>query len=633
MSGALGDQHEPEVPPAHPQIQHVPGETASRLALDKGATLANELTRRYNDKQKNCGSDAQPSFKCSGVILRGTGSGSGYYTWNPSPTAERVGGISFTFLRSDYKVRRLANYFTHGFIFYPELNLPTGTLRVESLCFFPIDGQSDLRKDRGCGAHINYPASGQPCELQNIKTGEQWQAHYKLHGGAGRWGGCAFGVSSNAGNSAASNFYEGLRGGTLASPGAFNMPNDLKYKVWEQNIPEKLPIEAFFYLNSNASGLELARNDQIKFFELTEIAIPIISMTLPATLESNAKFEYFGSDQAVTSPTRDTPPPVINGVTDSELDLEKLAKGATIRVDSWPDIADQQAVWLRLDGTKTNGQPYNATLWQPPGSRTNPTWVKNGYFTHTVPYENLKDLKDGSVLRITFKAVIGNSKDERAAADFPARDYIIRTLPAPKLKEAYGENSDHLKIDDIYNSDFVTIKIPEYPNMASGNTIRARWAGRAIYDSPITSVTAVGPVLLEVPRTEVIDAIGSTVKVNYTVRRIQPDGLIERSKTLSLKVDPQIIELPAPQISNDKTQVTVRYPALLTGHIVRLRWLGVIKRDAANQIAQTGHDLSFQIPPLWITENRGKMVYINYSLSRNINGEQRLFSRILRIKL
>jgi hypothetical protein len=632
MGCVSGNQYETENSAQHPLSQQEPTKSRNSQAKSKGSILASELTRRYNDTRENCGSDSLPNFKCTGIILRGTGAGVGYNTWDPSETAERVGGVSFSFLRSDSKITRLANGYSHGFIFYPDVNLPLGTLNIEALCFFPIDGASDNRTERGCGAHKNYPNTSMPCERQNIKTGEQWRDHYRLYGGVGKWGGCGFGVANNAGNSAAPNFYEGMRGGTLAYPAGGSMPNDLKYMIWAQNIPEILPIEAFFYLKENAAGLELAKNDQRKFFELTEIVIPIISMTLPSTPESDAKFEYIQSDQAILPPTRDTPAPVINGVTDSELDFEKIKTGAVIRVGNWPDIANNQAVWLRLEGTKTDGQPYNATLWQPPSS-TNPSWVSNGYYTRTVSYENLKNLKDGSVLRITFKAVIGNSKDERAAADFPIRNYIVRTLPAPKLKEAYGENGDHLKIDDIYTSDFVTVEIPEYTNMAVGNTVRARWAGRVTYDLPVTPITTIGPLLLQVPRREVIDSIGSTVKLNYTVRRVQPDGLIESSKVLNLKVDPQVINLPAPQISNDKTQVTVHYPDLLTGHLVRVRLSGVIDRDTANQPAQTGQNLTFQIPPLWITENSGKMVYINYSLTRNISGEKRLFSRILRVQL
>lgn len=630
MSCARGDQYDAETSAQHPLDQHEPNQRLKRLAENKGSTVANELTRRYYDTQKNCGSDSKPSFLCSGINLRGTGSGVGYNTWDPSPLAEKVGGVSFTYLRSDYKVKRVAMNHVHGFILYPEFNRPPGTIEIQTLCFFPRDGDSDHREDRGCGKNNQFPEVSRPCIAQGIKTGEQWRDHFNSYG----WRkGCSFDVANTAENRAAPNFYEGMRGGTLASPAAFDAPNDLKHKVWSQNIPNSLPIEAFFHLGKNANGLELAKNDQKRFYDLTEIVIPIIAMTLPATLADEAKFEYIENDQAIHLPERSSPIPVINGITGNELNLETLVSGATIRVDSWPDIALNQAVWLRLEGTNTDGTPYNATLWQSPGSSTNSTWIRDGFYTKAVSYSSLKNLKEGSSLHVTFKAVVGSSKDERAAVSFPVRTYTIRTLSTPKVKETYGENGDHLKIDDIYNSDYITVEVPQYTGMDYGHTIRLRWGGRINYDSEIAPVTTIGPLSFRVPRMEIIDAIGSTVKVGYTVRRTQPSGPIERSRILNLKVDPQAIDLPAPQISIDKTQITIRYPDMLTGHKARVRWLGVVKRDTADQQVQTGVGAVFQIPSLWVTENSGKTVLINYSVLRNVNGERRLFSRVLRVQL
>lgn len=271
------------------------------LATQSGAQVAQNLTNRYFDTRSDCGSDSRPAFLCSGVDLRGTDVFSASYdSWNPSPTAERVGGVSFSFFRSDYKMNRLANFYTHGFIFYPVMTRPAGKAWVEVLCFFPIDGVSDSRPEHGCGMTPGRPQSDR-CDRVGVTTGEEWAAHYNLYGNfpLGN-GGCAMDVSDAANAKGAPNFYQGMRGGRLITPKAFERPNDLKHALWPQNIPATLPIEAFFYTQS--TGLSSSRLDQQRFYALTGIAIPIIYLKLPGTLEDRASFTFIANDQAVSIP-------------------------------------------------------------------------------------------------------------------------------------------------------------------------------------------------------------------------------------------------------------------------------------------------------------------------------------------
>ncbi|PHX40463.1 hypothetical protein AO263_00130 [Pseudomonas sp. NZIPFR-PS5] len=264
-----------------------------------GAAVATALTSRYQDTRPNCGADSKPAFLCSGIDLRGTAEATtAFDAWNPSPTAVRVGGVSFSYLRSDYKMRRLAFDYTHGFIFYPVLSKPAGKITVKVLCFFPIDGQSDNRPEAGCGASANRPKSDR-CHRVGVTTGEQWAKHYNDYGehSAGGIGGCSMDVRDSANQYAGSNFYEGLRGGRLISPKTFEKPNDLKHETWAQNIPATLPIEAFFY--TTPAGLASSRYDQKRFHTLTGIAIPIISVKLPSTLAADATFTFLPADQVV----------------------------------------------------------------------------------------------------------------------------------------------------------------------------------------------------------------------------------------------------------------------------------------------------------------------------------------------
>lgn len=265
-----------------------------------GASVAAELTRRYHDTRADCGSQARPAFLCSGIILRGTDTAINWEAWDPSPNNIAVGGISFSFIRSDYKMTRIAMSYTKGFIFYPVLARPEGKFHEQILCFFPIDGDSDHRTDNGCGG-LPGKYYSQYCSLLGITTGAQWADNYHS-----RWDGrhgasvCSFDVRSSQDGTAVRNFNAALDGGRAISPDTFNMPNDMKMKTWAAGIGGTLPIEAFFYyIYQGKSGLAEAQRDQRKYKERFNTVVPIIYMTMPATLNDTTTFSYRAGDQAV----------------------------------------------------------------------------------------------------------------------------------------------------------------------------------------------------------------------------------------------------------------------------------------------------------------------------------------------
>lgn len=261
---------------------------------DNGPRVARQLAERYADIRNNCGDDSQPAFRCSGLILRATGSSAGYDPWNSSDTAIRVGGVSFSFLRADYNMQRLAGQLDHGFLLMPESRTPPGKYTMEVMCFFPVDGTSNHRDQFGCGANTRYPNDSRPCALQGITTGELWRDHFNEKPTTYDWR-CGFDVrGATAGNA----FYEGMRGGRLVLPYSFDIPNDLKIRIWPDNIPATLPIEAFFY--TQAAGLVIAKKDQQRFFDLTGIVLPIIAVQLSSTSSGTATFAYSLADQSVT---------------------------------------------------------------------------------------------------------------------------------------------------------------------------------------------------------------------------------------------------------------------------------------------------------------------------------------------
>ncbi|SFU95884.1 hypothetical protein [Xenorhabdus koppenhoeferi] len=255
---------------------------------DTGYDVAKKITQRYFDNQISCGDDGLPVFLCSGVLIRGTVASDEYHSWNPSPISQRKGSVSFSYLRSDIRIIELEVDHHNGYIFYPYLeNTDNTKINPEILCYFPIDGGTDARDDRGCGTYFGYQNSV-PCQQQNITTAEQWVNNYINVNYSNRAAQCCFDVT---GDGSADIFMQAIKVHSLID---FPLNNELVLAIWEQDIPEKLPIEAFFYQNN---GLQDAQHDQKDFYQSTGILLPIIKITFPLDKSKDIRFTYNQEDQ------------------------------------------------------------------------------------------------------------------------------------------------------------------------------------------------------------------------------------------------------------------------------------------------------------------------------------------------
>ncbi|ODP32514.1 hypothetical protein A9762_22420 [Pandoraea sp. ISTKB] len=222
------------------------------------------------------------------------------------------------------------------------------------------------------------------------------------------------------------------------------------------------------------------------------------------------------------------------------------------------------------------------------------------------------------------KATFGYSDSDQAISP----DGLISGL-TPSVREASENNGSRLLISDFYERDFVTIVTPAYPGMAAGQTVGARWKGPSVtFDTPIKTVTTPGTMTFEVPRVEVIDAIGSTVPVTFSVKR--GNAPIEQSAPLNLEVERQSLTLPAPTFNGASRELSVSFAGGQNGQLVRVRWSGVVVRDTTPQNVVPGQTNRFAIPENWVTENAGKTVNVNYSIGTQA-GDRYQFSKILRL--
>lgn len=269
-----------------------------------GQQTAERLTRRYHDTRPNCGADSQPAFLCTGIVLRATRAlPPTEYAYAPNAAALKTGSSSFDFLRSDSNNVVMSNNYTSGFIFYPVLQAPADRTRVQVLCYFPLDGNSNARNQQGCGEYPQYGATSRSCTDQGINTGEQWFERFKADVNTdGKR--CSFNVRDALNNLAGPNFHQGLRAKRLANASypTVKTPGSLKLENWPLATTldaQKIPLEAFFYLGgaSELAALTQAKNSQQQYQRISGIRVPVIRVQLPANVNTNATFTFSPQDQ------------------------------------------------------------------------------------------------------------------------------------------------------------------------------------------------------------------------------------------------------------------------------------------------------------------------------------------------
>lgn len=204
---------------------------------------------------------------------------------------------------------------------------------------------------------------------------------------------------------------------------------------------------------------------------------------------------------------------------------------------------------------------------------------------------------------------------------------------APKVLEAHGSAGDQLDFDHVYFAQYVTAQVPHYTGMARGHTVRITWENpRHTYHSEVITVGTPGTIDIRIPRMEVIDSIGHTVKVFYTVRTAPGTTLIP-SRYLLLHILPQSFDLLAPTLSSDQKIVSLNYAGRTTGYTERVRATANTLWESDTRPVQAGVTPVFTLPSDWRTNNRGADALINYTVYKSGSGERLMFSKVLRVRV
>lgn len=246
-----------------------------------GQLTAERLNARYRDTAPSCPGN-KPAYYCNGIVIRSTENGA-YDPWNPSPAAERLGGVSFSYMRLDAHVTGL--YHNSGFILQPQASVKAPQVAPQYLCIYAYDAGTlvGARGDKGCALKARSLGS---CTSVGVSTPAQWYAYTQTL--ANRDYQCSLSTDDPV------QFQTSL---TVRANRPANMEalwNEVMIADWGQNKGATLPMEAIFY---NGSAVEEAKVFQRKLKERNNVWLPIIKLDLNQL--NGSPFSYASADQAV----------------------------------------------------------------------------------------------------------------------------------------------------------------------------------------------------------------------------------------------------------------------------------------------------------------------------------------------
>ncbi|WP_150624103.1 hypothetical protein [Pandoraea captiosa] len=252
-----------------------------RDQLDYGYTTVANLNARYADTKKVC-PGGRSGYYCSGVVIRTTGWGTSFKSWNPSPNSVESNGVSFSFIRADAHVRAL--YWKPGDagIIMNEFATPVERPMVMR-CIYAQDAGTYL-PDR-C-------AQLAACKDVGVNSVETFVLYMRLHGP------CRFDVDPEA-------FQLSLDVRPFFPGGGASRWNEAILALWPQDVPLQIGIEAFFFMYSDMPGAQFVQRD---YMATTGRFMPVVKVDLTA-MDGNV-FRYDPEWQSFALYGPSTLPPV-----------------------------------------------------------------------------------------------------------------------------------------------------------------------------------------------------------------------------------------------------------------------------------------------------------------------------------
>jgi hypothetical protein len=258
-----------------------------------GQALVTDLNAKYQSNVAQC-SNGTPAYYCSGILLRGVDYSTFFKFWDYGSKATKLGSVAFTYIRSDIGSTALNGNRKSGFILKDQTSALADGKALHLRCIFPFPTESlDVRADHGCGFAPKV-AQADP-DLANCAklwgsptTAAAWLNNFKEHDSLPK-------NQCSLSTVVASQFKASLEAHKLVDAGWTAKPMEVLVQTWDENKPEKLPVEAVFYDVSTPAKLADAQKFQREYYLATSLYVPIVRLHLGA-VDGNI-FSFFMSEQ------------------------------------------------------------------------------------------------------------------------------------------------------------------------------------------------------------------------------------------------------------------------------------------------------------------------------------------------
>lgn len=209
------------------------------------------------------------------------------------------------------------------------------------------------------------------------------------------------------------------------------------------------------------------------------------------------------------------PTPVVEQATGNTLDLNTFNGDADCTVIPWPYSALDQPCWLWVTGVAEDGSALSFQVLE--GEPVTEAWLTGGVNT-ALPRRELQQLADCSAFDVHFAVNFNGQSNKASAKKFPVLTLNIvqedLVLNAPTVREAVGSQLT------VYNGrEGVTVRVA-YERMSSSQVISVCWKRADGTCLPLTTKPGSSDpkhVDFHIPREAVIQGIGKTVAINYSV--------------------------------------------------------------------------------------------------------------------
>jgi hypothetical protein len=275
-------------------------------------------------------------------------------------------------------------------------------------------------------------------------------------------------------------------------------------------------------------------------------------MTLSYTLEfPNGEEPQTSPEQVVNVSVPEFPHSGIEQATGRVLDLRTFTGGATALVPVWDYAECSKCCWMWITGEDEDGAAYRFDVLV--GAPVTGEWKESGVDT-PILRADLKKLADCSEFELHFAVSFCEATGLENAHEFPAQTFKIEQEPLvltpPKVTQAVGSNLT------AYNGrDGVHVEV-DYVGNNSKHSIIACWKRPNGTRWPLVSKpgNSSGAVIFELPAEAVIESMGTTVEIVYTVTtacKVQTSPPLNLTISLPVRLEtPNVLEAVPAKVQN-----------------------------------------------------------------------------------